>query len=88
MRIKASRKQNDGSCGDGKYRVQIHSRRAALVSEFCLDKKANNVADLDEAEELLRKTLSPRDFASTTVTLIGDEGEIDQNTVQFNPRAT
>ena len=56
MRIKASKKQDDGTCGEGKYRVQVHSRRASLVTEFCLDKRVNNVADMESATSLLRDT--------------------------------
>jgi len=84
MRIKVSRKQDDGSCGEGKYRVQVHSRRAALITEFCLDKHENKLADMEAAKSLLSDTLTPCDFAAATVTLIDDEGTNDQNILQFD----
>ena len=46
MRIKATKKPANESCGEGKYCVQLYSRRAALVSEFCLDMQENNLSDL------------------------------------------
>ena len=84
MRMKTSKKPNLGTCGEGKYCVQLYSRRASLVSEFCLDMQENNLLDLEAAEQLLRQTLSPCDFAATTVTLISDEGANDQTIVQFD----
>ena len=84
MGIKTSNKQDDGTCGEGKYCVQLYSRRAILVKEFCLDARENNIADMEEAEQLLRHTLTPRDFASITVTSISDEGLDDQSVLQFD----
>lgn len=84
MRLKTSTKKNKGTCGVGEYSVQLHSRRASLVNEFCLDKKENDIADIEAAEELLRQTMGPCDFASTTVTLIGGEGTSDESIRQFN----
>ena len=85
MRLKISTKKNNGTCGVDEYCVQLHSRRASLVNEFCIDKKENNIADIEAAEELLRQTMGPCDFASTTVTLIGEEGTSDQSILQFSP---
>lgn len=85
MRLKSSSKQNNGTCGEGKYCVQLYSRRATLVNEFCLDKQENNIPDIEAAEELLRQTLAPCDFASTTISLIGGEGTNDETILQFNP---
>lgn len=86
MRIKTSKRPNNKTCGEGKYCVQIHSRRAALVNEFCLDMQDNNVTDLEAAEQLLRETLTPCDFASATVTVISDEGASNQSFVQFDSK--
>ena len=86
MRLKTSAKKNNRTCGVGEYCVQLHSRRASLVNEFCLDKKENNIADFEAAEELLRQTMGPCDFASTTVTLIRGEGTSDESILQFSPR--
>jgi hypothetical protein len=85
VRLKSSIKQNDGTCGEGNYCVQVHSRCASLVNEFCLDKQENNIADIVAAEELLRQTMGPCDFASTTVTLICDEGTSNELILQFDP---
>jgi hypothetical protein len=84
MGIKIRNKQDDGTCGEGKYCVQLYSRRAVLVREFCLDAQENNIADMEAAEQLLRHTLTPRDFASTTVTSISDEGLNGQTVLQFD----
>ncbi len=59
MRLRSGIKPNNGTCGDGKYCVQLYSRRASLVNEFCLDKQENNIADIEAAEELLRQTMAP-----------------------------
>jgi hypothetical protein len=85
MRLKSSIKQNNETCGEGKYCVQLYSRRASLVTEFCLDEQENNIADIDAAEKLLRETMGPCDFASTTVTLISGEGTSDESILQFDP---
>jgi hypothetical protein len=86
VRLKSSTKQANGICGEGSYCVQLYSRRSTLVSEFCLDRKENNITDIEAAAELLRKTLVPCDFASTTVSLISDEGTEDETILQFDPR--
>jgi hypothetical protein len=86
MRIKASKKKENGSCGDRNYRVLLYSRRASLVKEFCFDPQENEVADLQEAEQLLCATLTPCDFAAMTVTLVGGEGSDKQEFVQFDLR--
>lgn len=85
MRLKSSRKQNNGTCGEGKYCVQLYSRRATLVNEFCLDKRENNIADFEAAEKLLRQMMGPCDFASTTVTLTSDEATSDESELRFDP---
>jgi len=85
MRLKPSIKKNNQTCGEGKYCVQLYSRRASLVNEFCLDKQDNNIADIEDAEKLLRQTVASCDFAATTVTLISGEGTIDESILQFDP---
>jgi hypothetical protein len=85
VRLKTSTKKKNGTCGVGEYCVQLHSRCASLVNEFCLDKKENNIAHIEAAEDLLRETMGPCDFASTTVTLIGGEGTSDESILQFCP---
>ena len=84
MRLKKSIKQNDANCGEGNYCVRVYSRRAVLIHEFCLDKRANNIVDMESAEELLRRTMAPCDFASTTVTLISGEGTNDETFLLFD----
>lgn len=86
MRLKSSKKQNNGTCGEGKYCVQLYSRRASLVNEFCLDKQENNIVDIEAAEKLLRQSIGPCDFASTTVTLISDEGTSDESVFRLDPK--
>lgn len=84
MDLRAKKKQEDGMCGEDQYCVQIHSRCAALVDEFCLDKSDNNLQDISDAERLLRQSIMPRDLGSTTVTLISNERSDDQSIVQFD----
>jgi len=83
MRKMTRKNQINGSCGQGNYRVQLYSRRAALVNEFCLDTRENRVLDLEAAEDLLRETLTPCDFADLTIRLIGDEGSDNESVRQF-----
>ena len=85
MRIKASKKREDEPCG-GTYRVQLYSRRASLVQEFCLDTQENDIADLESPEKLLREALTPYDFETATVTLTSEDGTSEQRIVQFDPR--
>ena len=59
MRIKASKKRESESRGDDAYCVQLYSRRASLVQEFCLDKRENDVSDLEPAENPLHRALTP-----------------------------
>ena len=87
MRLKTSIKQNNANCGEANYCVQVYSRRASLIGEFCLDKQANNIADMKSAEEFLRHTMA-RDFASTTVTLISGEGTNDETCLSFDLQQT
>jgi hypothetical protein len=86
VRLKFSAKKKDETCGEGKYCVQLYSRRASLLNEFCLDKQENNIEDFESAEKLLRQTIAPCDFATTTVTLISDEGTGSEAILQFDPR--
>jgi len=88
VRLKTSIKQAGSTCGDDSYCVQLYSRSAALVNEFCLDKRASNIADMAAAEELLRLAVAPCDFAATTVALISGEGTHDEVIWQFDPRQT
>ena len=87
MGLKTSIKQNNATCGEGNYCVQVYSRRASLVNEFCLDNQANNIVDMESAEELLRQTMAPCDFAST-VTLIGGEGTNEVTFLSFDLQQT
>ncbi|MCJ7591227.1 MAG: hypothetical protein MUO51_07730 [Woeseiaceae bacterium] len=84
MRLISSDKKNDGFCGEGEYCVQVYTNGAMLVKEFCLDKRANNIADIEAAEELLRTTLTPCDFAALSVTLMSCDGTNDQTILQFD----
>lgn len=83
MDFRAKKKQDDGMCGEGQYCVQMYSRCAALVNEFCLDKSENNLQDISDAERFLRQSIDHHDPGSTTVTLISDERSDDQSIVQF-----
>lgn len=87
MRLKTSAKQDNETCGEGKYCVKLHSRRASLVNEFCLDAKENNIANIEAAAELLRETMTPCDFVSTTVTLTSGEGTSEESILQFDPQS-
>ena len=84
MDLRAKKKQDDGMCGEDQYCVQMYSRCATLVNEFCLDKSENNLQDISDAERLLRQSIKPCDSGSTTVTLISDERSDDQSIVQFD----
>ena len=86
MRFRSGPRQKEGPCSAGQYCVQLYSRRARLVSEFCLDKQENNLVDIEAAEEFLRAILAPCDFAGTTVSLISGEGTHDETTLQFDPQ--
>ena len=86
MRLKSSIRQNNATCGEGNYCVQLYSRRASLVKEFCLDKQGNEIADDEAAEKLLCEAMGPCDFASTTVTLISGEETSDESVLQFDPQ--
>ena len=74
--------RNNEKSGDGKYCVQLYSRRATLVSEYYLDAKEHNLPNMEAAEEHVRQTLMPCDFAST-VTLMTDSGSNDETILQF-----
>ena len=83
MRFKAKRRQQEAASSTGTYRVQLYSRRAVLIKEFCLDARENGLADMEAAEEHLRQTLPPTDSSSFTVTLI-DESPDRHNYLQFD----
>lgn len=83
MRLISSNKKHDGFCADGEYCVQICTKGGKLVNEFCLAKRANNISNIEAAEELMRTTLAPCDFAALSVTLMSGEGTNDQTIVQF-----
>lgn len=83
MRSKDSKENNNVPCSNGSYSVQVYSRRAALINEFCLDAKENNLPDLASAEEHLRTTMTPLDFAST-VSLARVDASNDETIVQFD----
>jgi hypothetical protein len=86
-RFKAKRRQKETSCDTGSYRVQLYSRRARLVREFCLDARENGLGDMAAAEEHLRQTIPPTDSSSLTVALI-DESPDRHNYVQFDIKPT
>ena len=87
MRFKAKRRQQQTDCNTGTYRVQLYSRRALLIREFCLDARENGLSDMEAAEEHLRQTLPPTDSSSLTVALI-DESPDRHNYVQFDIKPT
>ncbi|MBT5218939.1 MAG: hypothetical protein HOM16_05575 [Woeseia sp.] len=87
MRIRPSRKLQQSSCGAGSFCVQLHSRRASLVNEFCLNKRENDIADIDAAAELLRASLLPCDLGTTVVTLIEDKESDEQSILQFDSQS-
>lgn len=83
MQFKTRRQQKNLDCDTGTYRVQLYSRRAVLIREFCLDARENGLSDMAAAEEHLRQTLPPTDSSSFTVSLI-DESPDRHNYVQFD----
>lgn len=87
MRFKSKRRKGEPDRSTGTYRVQLYSRRALLIREFCLDARENGLDDLDAAEEHLRRTLPPTDRSSLTVALI-DESPDSHNYVQFDIKPT
>ena len=87
MRFKAKRRQQQTDCNTGTYRVQLYSRRALLIREFCLDARENGLSDMEAAEEHLRQTLPPTDSSSLTVALV-DESPDRHNYVQFDIKPT
>ncbi len=87
MRFKLKRRQQQADCNTGTYRVQLYSRRALLIREFCLDARDNGLSDMAAAEEHLRQTLPPTDSSSLTVALI-DESPDRHDYVQFDIKPT
>ena len=83
MRFRSKHRQRKDVANTGTYRVQLYSRRAVLIKEFCLDAGENGLADMAAAEEHLRRTLPPTDSASLTVALI-DESPDRHNYLQFD----
>ena len=83
MRFKSKRRQQEPGCNTGTYRVQLYSRRALLIREFCLDARENGLNDMEAAEEHLRQTIPPTESSSLTVALI-DESPDRHNYVQFD----
>jgi hypothetical protein len=87
MRFKSKRRKKAPDCTTGTYRVQLYSRRALLIREFCLDARENGLEDMAAAEEHLRQTLPPTDRSSLTVALI-DESPDRHSYVQFDIKPT
>jgi hypothetical protein len=83
MRFTAKRRLQEAASKTGTYRVQLYSRRAVLIREFCLDARENGLADMEAAEEHLRRTIPPTDSASLTVALI-DESPDRHTYLQFD----
>ena len=83
MRFTAKRRPQEAASKTGTYRVQLYSRRAVLIREFCLDARENGLADMEAAEEHLRRTIPPTDSASLTVALI-DESPDRHAYLQFD----
>lgn len=67
------------------YCVQVYSNAAVLVREYYLDAGEHDLPDIEAAEEHLRKTLTPCDFAST-VTLVGTDRDDGSTILQFDLR--
>lgn len=87
MKFKGKKRKQDAECGTGTYRVQLYSRRALLIREFCLDADENGLSGMDAAEEHLRRTLPPTAASSFTVALI-DESPDRHRYVQFDIEAS
>jgi len=66
-----------------RYCVQLYSRRASLMREYYLDATEHNLPDMEAAEQHLRETLAPCDFAST-VTLMSENGANGEAILQFD----
>mgnify|MGYP001828252166 CR=1 FL=1 len=87
MKFKARKRKQDTDCSTGTYRVQLYSRRALLIREFCLDANENGLSGMEAAEEHLRQTLPPTAASSFTVALI-DESPDRHRYVQFDIEAS
>ena len=83
MRFRSNKRRQEVGSDTGTYRVQLYSRRAALIKEFCLDAHENGLADMEAAEEHLRQTLPPTDSSALTVSLI-DESPDRHHYLQFD----
>ncbi|MDX1498754.1 MAG: hypothetical protein R3176_02580 [Woeseiaceae bacterium] len=68
--------------GPTTFHVQLFSESARLVREFRLDARRYGLADLEAAEDHLRRTLTPCDFTSTVSLCIGDRPS-EQAILQF-----
>lgn len=82
-RQRYSRREREHS--SERYCVQVYSTAAALVREFYLDAAEHNLPDIEAAEDHLRRTLAPCDFAST-VTLMGSDRGDGSTILQFDLR--
>ena len=83
MRFMEKRRQHGTNSSSGTYRVQLYSRRAVLIREFCLDARENGLDDMEAAAEHLRQILPPGSSSSLTVALI-DESPDRHNYLQFD----
>lgn len=82
MTRKPGKRQRKTDEGTGSYNVQLYSRCASLVNEYQLDAEEHDLADMDAAEDFVRRTLTPSEFAST-VSLAAEAGPNDEIIRQF-----
>lgn len=83
MKMLSRRRQPHPASDSGQYRVQLYSRRAVLIREFCLETSQNGLANMEAAEQHLRQTLQTPNASSVTVALI-DESPGSGCYVQFD----
>ena len=65
MRIKDDNTPGIESSGEDAGGGQVHSRRASLIKDLCLDADENEFTHPEAAEEFVLQTLIPCDFAKT-----------------------
>ena len=65
MRIKNDIDPSTGSSGEDTGDGKLHSRRASLIKDLCLDADGNEFTHPEAAEEFVLQTLIPCDFAKT-----------------------
>lgn len=82
MRFMKRNRVPAGSGGPRTFHVQLFSESARLVREFRLDARRHGLADLEAAEDHLRRTLKPCDFTSTVSLCVGDKPS-EQAILQF-----